>query len=111
MRNADSAFRAAWLSSIIVLSACALPATVGSPAAPSAANAGDWPSYNRTLAGDRFSPLAEITTTNAALDARDGHVVWKFDVVPAIGPARATWLNPRLPIGEIGPLAYDLPRS
>ena len=31
-----------------------------------------------------------------ALDARDGHVVWKFDVVPA--SARATWLNPRLPV-------------
>jgi len=33
-----------------------------------------------------------------ALDANDGHVVWKFDVVPATGPARATWTNPRLPI-------------
>jgi alcohol dehydrogenase (cytochrome c) len=26
-----------------------------------------------------------------ALDATDGHVVWKFDVVPSSGPARATW--------------------
>ncbi len=33
-----------------------------------------------------------------ALDANDGHVVWRFDVVPASGPARATWTNPRLPI-------------
>jgi len=233
MRNPDSALRAAWLSSIIVLSACASPATLGSPPAPPPANVGDWPSYNRTLAGDRFSPLAEITTANVAqlrticiytlpevtalqtgpivvngtmffatdtisyaidasncaekwkavrhsetpsalgvnrgtaymngvlfrgtsdvhvialdagdghllwdrtldakapgvsvpmapiasnglvyignaggdltavtghlyaLDARDGHVVWKFDVVPPTGPARATWLNPRLPI-------------
>ena len=24
----------------------------------------DWPGYNRTLAGDRFSPLAEITRVN-----------------------------------------------
>jgi alcohol dehydrogenase (cytochrome c) len=237
MRNPDSALRAACLSSIIVLAACVSPATVGSPAASSAANAGDWPSYNRTLAGDRFSPLAEITTANVtqlrtlcsytlpevtalqtgpivvngtmffttdtisyaidasncaekwktvrhsetpsalgvnrgfaymngvlfrgtsdvhvialdaatgqtmwnrtldikgpgisvpmapvaanglvyvgnaggdiagiighvyALDARDGHVVWKFDVVPASGPARATWSNPRLPISGGG---------
>ena len=33
-----------------------------------------------------------------ALDANDGHVVWRFDVVPSNGPARATWTNPRLPI-------------
>lgn len=33
-----------------------------------------------------------------ALDANDGHVVWRFDVVPSTGPARATWANPRLPI-------------
>jgi alcohol dehydrogenase (cytochrome c) len=37
-----------------------------------------------------------------ALDARDGHVVWKFDVVPATGPARATWTNSRLPISGGG---------
>src|ERR1044071_9474106 len=35
------------------------------------ARAGDvaddsWPTYNRTLDGQRFSPLAEITTANAA---------------------------------------------
>ncbi len=39
------------------------PQAVVSPAAPPAA---DWPAYNRTLAGDRFSPLAEIDRTNAA---------------------------------------------
>ncbi len=33
-----------------------------------------------------------------ALDAKDGHVVWRFDVVPSTGAARATWTNPRLPI-------------
>ncbi|HEX5046537.1 MAG TPA: PQQ-binding-like beta-propeller repeat protein [Gammaproteobacteria bacterium] len=34
-----------------------------------------------------------------ALDANDGHVVWRFDVVPASGPARATWPNAdRLPV-------------
>jgi alcohol dehydrogenase (cytochrome c) len=33
-----------------------------------------------------------------ALDANDGRVVWRFDVVPSAGPARATWTNSRLPI-------------
>ena len=38
-------------------------APADAPAA-SAAN-GDWPSYNRTVDSDRFSPLAEINTKNA----------------------------------------------
>ena len=33
-----------------------------------------------------------------ALDANDGRVIWRFDVVPSTGSARATWTNPRLPI-------------
>jgi alcohol dehydrogenase (cytochrome c) len=33
-------------------------------AAPEATAPGDWPAYNRTPAGDRFSPLAEIDRTN-----------------------------------------------
>jgi alcohol dehydrogenase (cytochrome c) len=34
-----------------------------------------------------------------AFDAADGHLVWRFDVVPANGPARATWPNAgKLPI-------------
>ena len=33
-----------------------------------------------------------------ALDARDGHVAWQFDVVPDSGPARATWTNKRIPV-------------
>jgi len=36
--------------------------------------------------------------TSLPEDARDGHVVWQFDVVPATGPARDTWTNKRLPI-------------
>ena len=28
--------------------------------------AGDWRTYNRTVAGDRFSPLAEITPANVS---------------------------------------------
>ena len=227
------AFAPALLASLIVLSACSSARRVAGPPVPVAVSQGDWLTYNRTLAGDRFSPLAEINTANVgqlrticsytlpevtalqtgpivvngtmyftsdtisyaidastcaerwravrhsetpsalgvnrgfaymngvlfrgtsdvhvialdaatgrtiwdrvldvkapgvsvpmapiaanglvyvgnaggdiarvtghvyALDARDGHVVWKFDVVPASGSARSTWLNQRLPI-------------
>jgi alcohol dehydrogenase (cytochrome c) len=34
--------------------------------APQAVPAADWPGYNRTLAGDRFSPLDEINRSNVA---------------------------------------------
>jgi alcohol dehydrogenase (cytochrome c) len=37
--------------------------------------------------GDRVGVIGHVY----ALDAADGHVVWKFDVVPASGPARETW--------------------
>src|SRR5271170_2787663 len=42
-------------------------AVVPSPpaeAASAGANAGDWPSYNRTLSSERYSPLSQITTKN-----------------------------------------------
>jgi alcohol dehydrogenase (cytochrome c) len=223
----------ALVGSVLVLAAWVSPEPVGAQGVAADANSGDWPSYNRTLAGDRYSPLAEINAGNVArlrvvcsyalpevtslqtgpivvagtmyfttdtisyaidantcaekwktprhsetpsgllvnrgfayadgrlfrgtsdvhvlaldaadgrviwdrtldakapgvsipmapivanglvyignaggdqtavtghayaLDAADGHVVWKFDVVPSTGPARATWLNPRLPV-------------
>ena len=37
--------------------------------------------------GDRVGVIGHVY----ALDARDGHVAWKFDVVPSTGPARTTW--------------------
>jgi alcohol dehydrogenase (cytochrome c) len=48
--------------------------TGNSPAAPrqpagaplSNANTGDWPSYNKTLTSERFSPLNQINTSNAS---------------------------------------------
>ena len=40
--------------------------TPGSSAAPSGVAPGDWPAYNRTLAGDRFSPLTQIDRSNVA---------------------------------------------
>ncbi|HEV8498440.1 MAG TPA: PQQ-binding-like beta-propeller repeat protein [Gemmatimonadaceae bacterium] len=50
----------------LALMACSRPSSVGSPRTAPATSvaAGDWPTFNRTLAGDRFSPLAEIDRTN-----------------------------------------------
>jgi alcohol dehydrogenase (cytochrome c) len=45
--------------------ASSAPAPAAAPEAP-AVPAGDWPSYNRTLAADRFSPLDEIDRGNVA---------------------------------------------
>jgi len=39
--------------------------------------------------GDNFG----VTGRVYALSAADGHEVWRFDVVPESGPARATWKN------------------
>src|SRR5215213_6071592 len=41
--------------------------------------------------GNAGGDLSGVIGHVYALDARDGHVVWKFDVVPSSGPARATW--------------------
>ena len=60
------AFRGAVMTSAIILSACTSPPIVQPPAVPVAVNPGDWPAYNRTLSGDRFSPLAEINAANVA---------------------------------------------
>jgi alcohol dehydrogenase (cytochrome c) len=40
--------------------------TAAAPLAATSVADADWPSYNRTLAGDRFSPLAEIDRGNVA---------------------------------------------
>lgn len=51
-----------------------------------------------TAGGD----IVGVTGRVFALDAADGHVVWRFDVVPDTGVARTTWTNPRLPISGGG---------
>jgi alcohol dehydrogenase (cytochrome c) len=43
--------------------------------------------YIGNAGGDRVGVIGHVY----ALDARDGHLVWKFDVVPSSGPARQTW--------------------
>jgi alcohol dehydrogenase (cytochrome c) len=57
----------------MLLAACASTPTVSPTTSPSPTTSlvptvpeSDWPAYNRTLAGDRFSPLSEINTTNVA---------------------------------------------
>ncbi len=47
-------------------SSSAPSASAPASAAPPAAAAADWPAYNRTPAGDRFSPLDEINRDNVA---------------------------------------------
>lgn len=59
--------------------------------------------YNgRVYIGNAGGDIANVTGHIYALDAVDGRLTWKFDVVPAGGPARSTWKNPRLPISGGG---------
>src|SRR4051812_2634558 len=58
---------------VVAIAALALAACGRAPASGPATVApisnvppGDWPAFNRTLAGDRFSPLAEIDRSNVA---------------------------------------------
>ena len=68
---------------------------VSIPMAPIAAN-------GLVFIGNAGGDQVGVTGHVYALDANDGRVVWKFDVVPSTGPARATWTNPALPISGGG---------
>lgn len=61
------------------------------PMAPIAAD-------GRVYVGNAGGDTVGVTGHVFALDARDGHVIWRFDVVPETGRARSTWTNSRLPI-------------
>ncbi|HEV2701268.1 MAG TPA: PQQ-binding-like beta-propeller repeat protein [Steroidobacteraceae bacterium] len=61
------------------------------PMAPIAAN-------GRVFVGNAGGDTVGVTGHVYALDARDGHVIWRFDVVPERGPARTSWTNSRLPV-------------
>lgn len=52
--------------------------------------AADWPAYNRTLAGDRFSPLAEIDRSNVA----------RLEVL-------CTYVLPEVTSMQVGPIVVD----
>ncbi|HEY4341370.1 MAG TPA: PQQ-binding-like beta-propeller repeat protein [Steroidobacteraceae bacterium] len=61
------------------------------PMAPIAAN-------GRIYIGNAGGDTVGVTGHAYALDARDGHLIWSFDVVPKQGPARGTWTNAHLPV-------------
>jgi alcohol dehydrogenase (cytochrome c) len=56
------------------------------PMAPIAAN-------GLVFIGNAGGDQTGVTGHVYALDAKDGHTVWRFDVVPGSGPARETWPN------------------
>ena len=56
------------------------------PMAPIAAN-------GLVFIGNAGGDQTGVTGHVYALNAKDGHTVWRFDVVPASGPARETWPN------------------
>lgn len=62
----------------------------GMAAAAPPDQAADWPAYNRTLAGDRYSPLAQVTPAN----------VGKLTL-------RCTYTLPELASFQTGPLVVD----
>jgi alcohol dehydrogenase (cytochrome c) len=57
-----------WLAAAAIAVCASMPMirAQSRTARAAADEAGDWPTYNRTLMGDRFSPLNEITTANVA---------------------------------------------
>ena len=64
-----------------LMTASARSASLGAPGA-SARNPGDdWPTYNRDLAGTRYSPLTQINTQNVSRSSRRGRI--------GCGPSRA----------------------
>ena len=66
-------------------------AGVSIPMAPIAAN-------GLVYVGNAGGDQANVTGHVYALDAKDGRMVWRFDVVPGTGPALSTWTNPNYPI-------------
>jgi alcohol dehydrogenase (cytochrome c) len=56
------------------------------PMAPIAAN-------GLVFIGNAGGDQTGVTGHVYALDAKDGHTVWRFDVVPNSGPARESWPN------------------
>jgi alcohol dehydrogenase (cytochrome c) len=54
--------------------------------------------HGRIYIGNAGGDTVGVTGHAYALDARDGHLIWRFDVVPEQGSARTTWTNSRLPV-------------
>src|SRR2546423_7423028 len=58
-----------------------LPATRGTAQKNNARADADWPTYNRDLAGTRYSPLTQINTTNVA----NLKQAWSYRLRPEAG--------------------------
>src|SRR5918997_1272576 len=80
------------------LTACARPAA--SPSSPLRPPPSDWVAYGRTLLGDRFSPLAQITRENVGRLVQ----VWSFSTGEATDPRHRTRRRTSL---EATPLVVD----
>jgi len=63
MATHSSARRALTVMAVAAVAGCT---HAGVATSPSNSAPADWPSYNRTLAGDRFSPLSQIDRSNVA---------------------------------------------
>jgi alcohol dehydrogenase (cytochrome c) len=68
---------------------------VSIPMAPIAAN-------GLVYVGNAGGDQVGVTGHAYALNASDGTVAWKFDVVPGTPEVRATWTNPALPVSGGG---------
>jgi alcohol dehydrogenase (cytochrome c) len=67
MPNLRFALAAAATTAFVTLASCAPKASeTAASTAPPATSPGDWLTFNRTLAGDRFSPLKDLNRSNVA---------------------------------------------
>ena len=67
MPNLRFALTAAATTAFVTLAFCAPKAIeTAASTAPPAISPGDWLTFNRTLAGDRFSPLKDLNRSNVA---------------------------------------------
>jgi quinoprotein glucose dehydrogenase len=74
--------RKAWSALLVGVAVATVPVGRAQQARTSTA-AGDWPTYNRDLAGTRFSPLAQITPENVSRL----QPAWTFSLRPPNPPA------------------------
>jgi glucose dehydrogenase len=73
--------------SAVLLSAAAISTIYGQKAKDNTpkVDPGDWPAYTRDLAGTRYSPLKQITTSNVSTLTQ----AWTYKLRAAAAPAAA----------------------
>ncbi|RPI63518.1 MAG: hypothetical protein EHM50_02175, partial [Lysobacterales bacterium] len=92
----------------VLLAACSEPnepeQVAGAAATAEFMRGADWPSYNRDLAGTRFSPLRQISPTNVD----DLRQAWSYPLGPAAGAGLgASELTPLVVEGILYATAAD----